>query len=248
MATAKGVVSSITRFGRNEPWNLQIGRGQITMHEQINIFGYQGAVSSTYVPAWEVLGVYTYPASAVIMTVTSTSASDTAVSVLIRGLDANYNRITETVALNGTASILTTQAFLRINGLIATVGNAVGTITVKNSTVTYGQIAIGVGQSNMSIYTVPKGYTMYVEQTDAWSSTSVTSGVFATFRNQYTDPIGVQRVATQAPFLTNLNIVRTYPISYPETSDVQFQFRSSGAGLAIGCLVEGLLIKDDSQD
>ena len=41
------VVSSITRFGTYEPFELQVARGQITMHESISVFGYSTVVGAT---------------------------------------------------------------------------------------------------------------------------------------------------------------------------------------------------------
>jgi hypothetical protein len=240
-----GIYSSVTRQGAYEPFDLQVARGQIDGHEQINIFGYATAVSSTFVAVWENNAAYVFPTVASTMVVTSSSASDTAVTILIRGLDVNYKRITELVTLNGTTGVTTTQAFWRINGALTTAGNAVGTVYIKNAGgTTYGQITIGNGQTAMSVYCVPVGYTFYLFQADAWSSTSVTSGVYATYRNSYTDTNGVQNIISTVPFLNDMTISRTLPLAYPEKSDMQFQFKSSGAGLGVGCLVEGILVKN----
>lgn len=38
--------SSTTRVGKNEPFELQVARGQISWHTPVNIFGYQPAVGS----------------------------------------------------------------------------------------------------------------------------------------------------------------------------------------------------------
>ena len=240
-----GTYSSVTRVGAYEPFELQVSRGQISGHEQVNIFGSASAVSTSFVAVWENNAAYVFPAVDSTMLVTSSSASDTAVTIVISGLDSNNIRITETVALNGTTAVATTKVFHRINSVVTTVGNAVGTIYVKNAGgTTYAQIAIGNGRTNMSIYSVPAGYTLYVLQTDAWSSTSVTSGVYATYRNSYVDPAGVANVIATVPFLNDMTIKRTIPLAYPALSDIQFQCKSSGAGLGIGILVEGILIKN----
>jgi hypothetical protein len=180
------------------------------------------------------------------MVVSSSSASDTAVTILISGLDASYGAITESVALNGTTDVPTTKVFFRINSVITTVGNAVGTIYVKNAGgTTYAQITIGSGKSNMSVYTVPAGYTAYMTQFDAFSSTSVTSGVYATFRALVTSSTGVNNVILSAPFLNTYSIARPYPIAQAEKTDIQYQCKSSGAGLGIGIVAIGVLVKNN---
>ena len=237
---------SQTQYGKNEEFSLQVARGQIPGHEVLSVFGYSTATpSSGFIAAWENNTAYAFPTVASTMVVSSSSASDTAVTILISGLDASYNIITESVALNGTADVPTTKVFWRINSVITTAGNAVGTMYVKNAGgTTYAQVAIGSGKTNMSIYTVPAGYTAYLTQFDAFSSTSVTSGVYATFRALRTSLTGVNNIVLQIPFLNDYSITRPYPLIVSEKTDNQWQCKSSGAGLGIGIVVIGVLVKN----
>jgi hypothetical protein len=240
-----GILRSISQVGTSEPFELQVARGQIPGHEVVNVFGYASAVSTSFVSVWENNAAYVFPTVASTMVVSSSSASDTAVSVQIFGLDADYNRVTEVVALNGTSDVATTKVYWRINNVITTAGTAVGTIYVKNAGgTTYAQIAIGSGKTNMSVFSVPAGYTAYMTQFDAFSSTSVTSGVFATFRGLITSSTGISNVVIQAPFLNTYAVTRPYPTPVFEKSDLQLQCKSSGAGLGIGALGIGVLIKN----
>jgi hypothetical protein len=241
------VVSSISRMGTFEPFDLQVGRGQITNHKSVFLFGFSASITNAaFIPAWENTSAYTYPASAVAMSIVSTSASDTAVKIIVYGLDIDYKEINETVTLTGTTPVVTTTLFFRVNQLdvLPDSVNPVGVITAKNGGVTYGQIAVDTGQSNMSVYTVPAGYTLYGTHVAAWSSTSVTSGVYATFRAQALSPAGTKYVVSQAPFLNTFEFAAQYPLRFTEKTDVQLQFKSSGAGLALGTILEGVLIKD----
>jgi hypothetical protein len=238
---------SQTQYGKNESFDLQVGRGQIPGHQSVFLFGYSASITNAaFIPAWENTAAYTYPASAVAMTIVSTSASDTDVSIVVMGLDEKYHQITETIVLNGTTGVVTTRLFFRVNQLnvLPDSVNPVGVITAKNGGVTYGQIAVDTGQSNMSIYTVPAGYTLHGTHVGAWSSTSVTSGVYATFRTQTLSPAGTKYIVSQAPFLNTFEFAAQFPLNFPEKTDVQFQFKSSGAGLGIGTIFEGVLIKN----
>ena len=238
---------SQTQYGKTEQFDLQVGRGQIPGHQSVFLFGYSASITNAaFIPAWENTAAYTYPASAVAMSIVSTSASDTAVQIIVFGLDANYHRISETVTLTGTTPVVTAALFFRVNQLdvLPDSVNPVGVITAKNGGVTYGQIAVDTGQSNMSIYTVPAGYTLYGNHVGAWSSTSVTSGVYATFRAQTLSPAGTKYIVSQAPFLNTFEFASNFPLTFTEKTDVQFQFKSSGAGLGIGTIFEGVLIKN----
>ena len=243
------VVSSISRMGTIEPFELQVARGQITGHEVIGVFGYSSGTPNTgFIAAWENNSAYAFPTVASTMLVTSSSASDTAVTILISGLDATYARISELVTLNGTDAVTTTKTYWRINSVVTTAGTAVGTMYVKNvGGTTYAQVTIGSGRTNMSVYTVPVGYTAYFTQFDAFSSTSVTSGVYATFRALLTSSTGASNVTLSIPFLNDFSVTRPYPVAYAEKTDVQWQCKSSGAGLGIAVLALGVLIANNGQ-
>jgi len=45
-------VTSITRKGQTEPFDLQVARGQIYGHSVLNIYGYQASVGTSFVPVW----------------------------------------------------------------------------------------------------------------------------------------------------------------------------------------------------
>lgn len=110
----------------------------------------------------------TYPwsafSSAITLTVDRASASDADKDVLISGLDAGYNEITETVTLSSATGNATTKSFIRVYRAYMTNGSAtnVGNISVKASTTVVAQITAGKGQTLMAIYTVPAGHSAYV--------------------------------------------------------------------------------------
>jgi hypothetical protein len=237
-------VSSITRAGTFEPFDLQVPRGQVYGHSTVNIYGFQSAVTTAQIPLWENASAYTFPGSAVVMTLASSSASDTAVKILISGLDANYNMISETVTLNGTTGVNTTNSYLRINSLITTLGNAVGTVTAKNGGTTYAQINIGFGRSLMSIYTVPNGYDFYLARVAGNSSFNGNNVNYLFYQNLSTNN-GVNIVTTKAPFTTTYDARRVMPRKYSGKTDLQFLFNTSASTAAVNIAVEGYLVQAD---
>ena len=164
---SNGIVSSITRGGATEPFDLQVARGQILGHSILSLFGYQSSVTTTSIPIWENASTYTYITSASTLTMVSTSASDdTSAKILINGLDSSFNPISETLALNGTTGVTTVNSYFRVNSLLMTSPGTgqttnVGTITLKQSSNVVAQINIGVSKSQSTIYTVPLGIVFF---------------------------------------------------------------------------------------
>jgi hypothetical protein len=236
---------SRTEDDRSEPFELQVARGLIKGHSLVNIFGYQLAVSSTFIPIWENATVYTYPSAATVMQMVSSSASDTAVAVRIMGLNAAYEPITEVVTLNGTTPVVTIGSYFRINSLVTVAGNAAGTITLSASGVTYGKINVGVGRSQMSLYSVPAGYSFYLTRVDMFSNLSGGSGNYCLYRVQSEFQNGVSLDVLQAPFTDRYEARRIVPFPYLEKTDIQWQVRTSQQTAEIGAVIEGILIRNE---
>jgi hypothetical protein len=242
---------SISQNNTSEPFELQVSRGQITGHTVVNLFGNTTTLGSTaYGPLWEGLtgsgGAYVYPASAVVMTLASSSASDTAVTIRVIGLGADFVDQTEDVALNGTTGVVTTKTFLRINKMETVAGNAVGNVTAVNGGTTYAKITAGNGVTQMSLYTVPAGYTFYQTYLQADTNTSVTSGAYVRLRTYTVHNEFVGSVITaelQTAFVQQLLIPLSFPVAFPEKHDIQYQmFGAGGAGAVANIYVGGVLI------
>ena len=246
-----GTYSSATRQGAYEPFDLQVARNQVDGHDHLDLFGYSTVVGSTaFGPLWEGLtsagGNYPFPASAGTISVVSASASDTAVTMLISGLDSTFAPVTASVALNGTTPVVTTQAFLRINSVTTTAGNAVGNVTFTRGAAVIAQVNAGIGNTQMAVYTVPAGYTLFLTYYQADGNTTTTSGAFMNTRIRYTkNPSGVVTVTGQTTYLTNLQIPFGVPFEITEKTDIEIQFLGSGgAGARQNVYAGGYIIKN----
>jgi len=246
-----GKLSSVTQRGTYEPFDLQVARGQIYGHSTVNIYGFQVSVTTTNIPAWEVAGAYTYPASAATMKLASsvnTGADLSGTTILITGLDANYNVITESLALTGTTAVDTTKSFLRINSMQVTAGAPTGTITLKNAagSATYAQINPSIGRSQAAIYTVPAGYTFYLSRIDAYTSANGSSADWVQYRNVATSSTGVTTLSQQAPFTNWYHAQRVMPRPFAEKTDIQLQAKTSANTYAVSIAAEGYLVKNSA--
>ena len=246
-------IESVTKVGRTEPFDLQVSRNQIMGHTVVNINGYNAAVAGTSIPLWENATTYTFPSTALTMTVASSSATDASpAKVTINGLDANYNQLTEVVALNGTTGVTTVNKFLRINSIVMTavasgqVSN-VGTITVSNGGTTYAQINPGLGRSQMTVYTVPNGYTFYLNRINAWSGSSLSGNVYI-FYNLTNSTNGINISTAQISFTLFVDVHRYAPNVFQQKADLTFAFSTSDSSSQhVAAYIEGFLIQNDGQ-
>jgi hypothetical protein len=226
-------------------WNMQVAMGKVPGASLVNLYGYQAAVSSTYIPVWENATVYTYPPDAgTTMLLYSSSASDTNVTVRIDGLDANFEMISENLTLtNGATGVTTVNSYRRINNVrvIGTV-NAQGILRLSsdNKTTTYAQIAIGTGKTQWSMYNVPAGYTFFLNRVTAVASATSSAKVLG-YRNYQISATGLESLLLQSPWINEYETLRVVPNPYPEKTSVQWQVNSDTVS-QVGFRVEGVLV------
>jgi len=198
--------ASISKSGIDEPFSLQVARGQIYKHAHLDKFGFNADIGTTQETLWSLGGVYTWRTAATKVKISSSDAKDTAAgvgarTVTIQGLDANFAETEETITMAGqTASAESTNTYLRIHrAFVVTNGSEIdnaGTLYVhetgaaltsgvpddatKNLTV----ISPGYGQTLQSFYTVPASKTLYITQLHAAVGGAALNTVTTTLRTK----------------------------------------------------------------
>ena len=262
------VYSSITRFGKHEPFYLQVAREQIFNHKSIFKFGNNTSVGDTLETVWAEGGLYSYLTSASVLKVSSSSTADTSAgtgarTVQLFGLDTNYDEINETVTLNGQTAVNTTKEYLRINRMIVrsagTGGANAGVIYAGTGTVTTGVPAnvyasingvTGANQSLMSLWTVPAGYTAYILQYDI--SNGTTSNTPAVCKLVLAvRPYGeVFQSKDVKSLTTGMHVEETFsiPLKVEEKSDIEVRAISSSNSVSfdISAAFEIIYIKNET--
>jgi len=145
---------------------FSIAQGQFDGYSTVNVTGYNPDVDSgADETVWGAGGLYPWSVwdSARVITVVSTSNSDQG-SVVVSGLDANFDPITEEIDCTGTTPSTGSVQFKRVNSAVYKNGaaNNAGDITLTANGTTIGLIQTGIGQTLAGIYTVPAGHTAYV--------------------------------------------------------------------------------------
>lgn len=236
-------IRSISQVGTSEPFELQVARGQIPGHSVRNIFGTNPAIGTTFRTPWEVNGPLPFLSAEQNLSLVSTSASDTAVSILVSGTDGQYNEISEVVALNGTTPVVTTKKFFRINDLITTAGNAVGDVTASYSGTVYAKILTGYGRNQAAVFTVPKNYCFHLLRIDLFTATANNDTKIMTFRNKNTFSDGRVFNVAQTSIVSRMDIQRHIPFNVDETNTIEFQAKMSSQTADVGIFGEGYLIQ-----
>lgn len=146
-------------------------------------------------------GTHAFLSAAETLNVVSSSAADTSSGtgarlLLLEGLDSEYSQILEVVTLNGTGTVETAQAFLRVN-FARIISSGTGQVNAGNIDITGSlsgtnvkYISSGDAFAKELVYTVPAGYELFLTNTDftlvrsaANSYVTVSSRVFVPSTN-----------------------------------------------------------------
>jgi hypothetical protein len=237
-------------------WHSAVALGKSGGNSVRNIFGYNDDIGSEFIPAWELATAYTYPTASETMTLRWNTA-DAGYTILIKGLDANFDQIQETITLTASPVTTTTQnQYIRINDLItvdndpAAIGAPANNISLTNAgnTVTYARIDAGKGKNQAAIFTVPRGYQFALLRISAFCASAALNNRTLAFQNvaRNTKTGVILRVA-QVEFLEQMIIDRQLPFVYDECTDIEFQLKGSAGTQFIGVFGEGILHEKDKQ-
>jgi hypothetical protein len=255
-------ISSISRVGTTEPFELQVKRGQIGWHEAIFKFGFNPDVDDALETVWAQGGLYSYIETATVLKVSSSSTNDTSAgtgarTVTLSGLDANYAEVSETVTLNGQTAVNTTKTYIRINRMVVNTagsgGQNAGVIYAGDGTVTsgvpaekYATIAIGDNQTLMALWTVPADYTAYLLQKDVTAATAQ-NNKYATI-HLVARPFGEVFQTKDKHVLDNGVLHQTYtiPLKFTEKTDIEVRCigDSASADIAVSASLDIIYIRN----
>jgi len=258
-------VSSISRFGRDEPFELQVARNQIAFHKTNFKFGFNPLVVDSLETVWAQGGLYSYLASASTLYISSSSGFDDvgstgATSAKVSGLDANYNEVSVTVDLNGQTGVQLGDAsnwirVSRIQVMSAGSGGAnagvlyVGTEATPSSGVPtnkYATVAIGDNQTLMALWTVPAGYTAYLYETHITVATEANNkyGVISVVARPDGGVFNIKDKFTTV--LDSVTQKYNFPLKFEEKTDIEVRAigSSSNANIAISAGLDMLYIEN----
>lgn len=146
--------------------------GMIPTQSRVAAYGHTSSAAAN-TDVWEGTGLYPLQFSAVAMEILSSSANDTAAgtgarTMMLIGLDGNWNVQSETLTLNGVTPVATVKNYMRINNLnVISAGSGgvnAGDITLRlaGAGVSQAVAKAGYAFAKQAIYTVPVGNTLLI--------------------------------------------------------------------------------------
>jgi hypothetical protein len=255
------------------PTRNLISYDQVPSYHNILVQGRTAVGDAAWTDLWNNSGVYTWLTAAGTLEAISTSTNDTAAgtgarTIVVEGLDANYEFISATISMNGTsATTATSLSFLRVfKAYVATSGTApasnaganIGTITVRRSGAGATQLIIpventvGLGQSAAGRYTVPAGHTGIVTGIMANVDSNKTADIYIFSRSDGSltaAPYVGRRIrhkiaGLKGPFNTSFDS----SIKYTEKTDIWASSYSAAANTGIEVAIELLLVNNNDLD
>jgi hypothetical protein len=214
--------------------------------------------------------VYAWLTSASSLEAISSSAADSAAgagarTIVVEGLDSDFNEVSETITMNGlSATTATTTEFIRVHrAYVATsgiyadtdTGSHDGNITVRLESAGATQIYLNsatapVGQSLVARYTIPAGKTGYLTHA-SFSSAGNKAADFYMWRRFNADtvaaPYGVKRIIeTFNGVAESLDRSWDVPIKLPEKTDIWASAVGAGTGTNSSVAFDIILVDNDS--
>jgi len=171
------------------------------------------------------------------------NANDTGAAVVkLSGLDGSYVRLTEYVVLNGQTDVTTTASFLRIfrafTVLAGSSGWNEGNISIENnaSAVLLSQITAQLNQTLMAMWTVPAGFTFFLVDYYAGTSSNKVSLV-----DLYVRPFGETFQLKRRVTINQGTTRHIYPLPLPvaERSDITVRASAAAGGGAVSAGFNG---------
>lgn len=235
-------VSSISRTGKTEPFELQVSRGQIAFHKSIFKFGFNPDIDDSLETIWAQGGLYSYLSSATTLYISSSSTADDAAgtgarTATVSGLDANWDEVSVTVDLDGQNGVQlgSDSNWIRVFRItVDTAGSGgqnagviyVGDEASPSSGVPsnkYATVAVGDNQTLMALWTVPRGYTAYLLQADVTAATTQ-SNKYATVHFVARESGGVFQVKDKFVKSESSHHQQYHiPLKFVEKTDLEFR-------------------------
>ena len=258
-------VSSITRVGTSEPFELQVARGQISFHKSVFKFGFNPDIDNSLETIWAQGGLYSYLSSATTLYISSSSTADDAAgtgarTATVSGLDANYDEVSVTVDLDGQNGVQLGSASNWIRVFRVTVDTAgsggqnagviyVGDEASPSSGVPsnkYATVAVGDNQTLMALWTVPRGYTAYLLQTDVTTATTQ-NNKYATVHFVARENGGVFQVKDKFVKSESSHHQQYHiPLKFEEKTDLEFRVLgdSASADIAVSAAMDIIYLQN----
>jgi hypothetical protein len=256
----------------NDPF-IDMSRSLYADKQVVHNFGVNPNVGTTERDIWAYGSAtagninYPWPTSADTLDIVSDNVADDsggsgALSVQVSGLDANWDQAEETVTLNGLTPVTTATSFMRVQRIVvkdvgtytgSNVGNIQVTHTGSGDVLAY--IGVGDGTTELSMFTVPAGYTAYLRHLHVQVTVATNKELDVTLwrreaADDQTGPVfsgGGKRIVQKWLGVSGVAELDLYAMpSFPEKTDIWGSAVATGTGSKIDMMYDLILVKGDN--
>jgi len=254
------IIEIATGSSNTKDYYLEVAKENVDGQFIVNKFGRNEVVGTTL--SFISIGAqYQTPLTATNLEIVSASVNDTSAGsggrkVTIVGLNSSFNEISVEVTLNGTTAVAVGTQFVRVyrmyvseSGSYATISTPShnGRITLRTvgggvtwaiiDTIEGATIGTGIGQTQISGYTIPAGYTGYLLSKTITVESNKPASVYF-FKRENADDVATPFTGTMRLFEQNDGISTPFSVGLKapiqklnEKTDVGF-FAKVGTGTA----------------
>lgn len=242
---------SLNNYIWDEQFDLNVSRGKVRGASSIHKFGATPSQSTnTTATIWDKPDTL-YPWSAFdtagVLVASTVNASDDGKVVTIIGLDENWDIIEEDFTLSSSGTVSGIKTFKRVyRGYIKTGDDNVADMIFTRGGTEVLRITAGLGQTLMSIYTVPNGYVGYLYQGVCTAEAGADATGFMMVR--YNDSGTAFRVGHTFEISGNGGEYRyrfSFPIKIPSKSDIDVRVTTRSNNGRYTAAFDMLLLVDE---
>jgi hypothetical protein len=235
----------------DEQFDLNVARGKVRGASTIHKFGATPLQSiNTTATVWDKPDTL-YPWSAFntpgVLVAAQVGADDNGKVITIVGLDSNWDIIEEDFTLSSTGTVTGTKTFKRVfRGYVKTGSTNVGQLSFSRNGTEVLRILAGLGQTLMSVYTVPNGYTGYLYQGVCTAQTAADATGFMMVRyNTVGTAFRVGHTFEVNGSGGEYFYKFAFPIEIPQHSDIDIRLSSRSNNGRFTAAFDMLLIKNE---
>jgi len=223
---------------------VDFARGHYLNVTPLHIFGFNRNIATSFETIFnDGGGVYTFPSSALVLSLVS-SAADTCV-VCVYGLDADWLEISENVTLTGTTPVTTTKSFFRVNGAYVLSGTQSGNVSITNNGTKYAYIEALTGVSQACVLSTSATKAAYITKV-TFSSGTVNSNKYLVGRAYLKEHNkALQRFWESSWAVGVMDFDVPVAFRIPPKTDFALEAKSSSSENEIAVHLNGFVIDDE---
>jgi hypothetical protein len=234
---------------------LAIAKGEVQDHSLMLKFGRNPDIDLTVKETvWEGGGLYTFDTNVVTLEILSSDTNDVSTgagarTMTVIGLGDNYTNKTETVSLDGTSAVALSGNWMRVHRCsIATAGvngTNFGTITIRLSSGGATRLVVTPqnGQTLMAVYTIPAGYSGYMQS--YYASANAQTAAYIDIQLLTRSSTGVINLKHQQAIISSYTMhTFSSPFKITEKADVWIDATSSANNTDVCAGFDIILIKN----